>query len=95
LEVLAFMALMVLGAEAVAAVGLVLQESDPRKKELVTGVMVFPFQLWDKIYIGLVAGVVDRGWPPLVLEVVDLVEVAEASREITLAQPWARAVAGL
>jgi len=89
------MALVVLGAEAVAAVGLVLQVSDPRKKELVTGVMVFPFQLWDKIYIGLVAGVVDRGWPPLVLEVAALVEVVGVLWEITLAQPWAWAVAGL
>ncbi len=89
------MALVVLGVEAVVAVGLVLQVSDPRKKEQVTGVMAFPLQLWDKIYIGLVAGVVDRGWPPLVLEVAALVEVAEASREILLVQPWGLEVAGL
>ena len=60
-----------------------------------TEAMVFPLQLQVKTYIGLVAGVVDRGWPPLVLEVVDLVEVAGVLWEITLAQPWALAVAGL
>ena len=51
------------------------------------GVMVFPFQLWDKIYIGLVAGVVDRGMQSSVLEMAALVEVAEASGEILLVQP--------